>query len=308
MKPLLIVLVGATLVISCTKKSDPSAKKKPQVQQAPQKTAPKTVTFCGKQLPIETTTKAYCRGQATVQASNLTPLTKLRLLDVSETKRLDALNTLAKLPNLKELSLFKTQVKINHLAQLSQLRELKIIHAPYAKTLSPIIRLKHLTYLRCSHCALSDITFVAKLPRLRALTLSHTPSIQKFQPIGTLKELRYLNLSGTQVADLSWITTLTNLEKLFLASTKIKDLRPLVQLTQLRELTLSSKALRDISALPKLKNLDRLNLRGNPNLRRLTPLHKMAWLKVLTIPAKALTKRQLARLKNALPRTNVRTR
>lgn len=306
MRSLLLALTCATLVVGCSKKADPPSQKSPQTQkQSPERIAPRTVSFCGKGLPL-TATKAYCRGQGIVKASPLSDLSKLQLLDVSTTKRLDGVGSLAGLSGLRQLVLFQTEVDVRQLAKLTQLKELKIVKAPYAKDLAPLASLRGLTYLRCSHCAVADLAFLGKLTRLRALTLSHSSAIRDFKIIGGLAELRYLNLNGTAVVDLRWIAGLSKLERLSLASTKVRDLRPLAKLASLRELNLSGTRARDLSVLPRLKNLDRLDLRGIPGLRRLAPLRKMTWLRTLTVPAKALSRRQLARLQKALPRTEVR--
>ncbi len=309
MKHLLPALCCATLALTCGKKNEPTAEKRPATkEQAPPRLVPKTINVCGKRLVIASTQKVYCRGWGAIQASTLSGFAKLRLLDVSSSLRLEGVKHLAALPALRTLTLFRTEVDSAQLATLVQLRELKIIKAPYAKDLTPLAVLTGLTYLRCSHCAVTEVAFLAKMPQLEALSLSHSPSIKSFAPIGGLGKLRFLNLSGTGVSDLSWISGLKKLEKLMLAGTKIKQVKHLAQLTSLRELNLASTRVRDISALPKLKNLDRLNLQGNPQLRRLSPLRKMSWLKTLTVTAKAFSKRQLARLQKALPRTKIRAR
>lgn len=309
MRTVLLALFCVTLALGCGKKAAPSAENKPAAKKPPLKRiVPRTATFCGKNLVVETTRKIYCRGQGVIQASTLSAFARLQLLDVSSARRLEGVDRLAALPALRELVLFKTEVDVRQVAKLKQLRELKIVKAPYAKDLAPLAGLRQLTYLRCSHCAVTDIAFLTKLPRLEALSLSHSRSITVFKPIGALRQVKFLNLNGTLVSNLSWIVRLTKLERLLLAGTKVKDLRPLAGLTGLRDLNLAGTRVRDLTVLPKLKNLDRLSLQNNPQLRRLAPLRKMTWLRILTVTAKVVSKRQLARLRKALPRTTVRAR
>lgn len=309
MRAVLLALGCIALVLGCGRKADPPTQKGPTANRQPLKRiVPRTVDFCGKRLAIDTTRKVYCRDQGVIQAVTLSGFAKLRLLDVSSSVRLEGVDRLASLPAFRELALYKTEVDISQVARLKHLRQLKLVKAPLVKDLAPLVSLTRLSYLRCSHCAVTDIAFLAKLTGLEALSLSHSPSIKVFKPIGALRQVRFLNLNGTGVSDLSWITGLTKLEKLLLAATKVRNLEPLAGLTGLRELNLASTPVRDLSVLPRLINLDKLNLGANPKLRRLAPLRKMTWLKTLTVTAKVVSARQLARLRKALPRTQVRAR
>lgn len=80
-----------------------------------------------------------------------------------------------------------------------------------------------------------------------------------------------LNLTGLPVSDLSPLTSLSNLQRLFLAKTAVTDLAPLTPLAKLQTLSLFGTAVADLSPLAALPNLQSLTF-GDTAVLDLSPL------------------------------------
>ncbi|MFB2975530.1 leucine-rich repeat domain-containing protein [Microseira sp. BLCC-F43] len=104
--------------------------------------------------------------------------------------------------------------------------------------------------------------------------------ISDLSPLSTLTNLNKLWISDNQISDLSPLSTLTNLTKLKSGSNQISELSPLSGLTNLTQLGISNNQISDLSPLSTLTNLTELNLYVNQisDLRPLSGLTNLTQL------------------------------
>ncbi|MCY1055632.1 leucine-rich repeat domain-containing protein [Nannocystis sp. SCPEA4] len=150
------------------------------------------------------------------------------------------LSFLARLPNVRRLLLFRTQVsELGALAKLPQLEELNLAGCPVAD-LSPLVSCRRLRHLTLSHTRVHDLRPLAALDGLQSLDLEGT-SVRDLEPLGAHRGLRELFLDGTEVEDLAPLRGL-GLVRLFMRDTGVADLSPLSRMQSLRVLTLPAAA------------------------------------------------------------------
>lgn len=96
----------------------------------------------------------------------------------------------------------------------------------------------------------------------------HQTEISDLSPLSSLNNLNALYLGWNQISDLTPLIGLTNLQTLYLADNQISDLTPLTGLTKLVSLHLhnyknNKNKISDVRSLARLKNLQVLSLTGN---------------------------------------------
>lgn len=127
-----------------------------------------------------------------------------------------------------------------------------------------------------------------------------------FQPIGIFNNLwqdnfesksvgihfmqvvKILNLNNSNINDISFLSSLTQLQSLFLHNTKIKDISVLSDLTQLQGLFLSNTQVKDISILSSLTQLQTLSL-NNTQVKDISALSGLTQLQHLWIDNTPIT-------------------
>jgi len=100
---------------------------------------------------------------------------------------------------------------------------------------------------------------------ITSLNLYHASNLQDLTPLSTLINLQKLYLYGTSVSDLTPLSTLINLQYLDLNDTRVRDISPLSTLTELRVLDLAYDDIDDITPLSTLTKLQILDLRRTTN-------------------------------------------
>jgi Leucine-rich repeat (LRR) protein len=107
--------------------------------------------------------------------------------------------------------------------------------------------------------------------------------------IENCKNLKILLLGLNKITNLEPLSSLTNLEELYLSQNRtFTDLSPLASLVNLKELDLSSNLIADISSLRSLTNLTTLNLMWN-EITDISPLAEMINLEKLIIFSNQIT-------------------
>jgi hypothetical protein len=155
-----------------------------------------------------------------------------------------------------------TGAGLDHLRNLSQLKELSLARQPVADDdLAFLEQLPRLKTLRLGNTRVTDagLRHLARLQELEWLDLSRTNVTGSgFEELSSLAQLRMLELNGAPVSDegLKGIATLSNLETLNLDSTKITDagLVHLQAMKKLQWLNISFTAVSD-EGLPILEKL-----------------------------------------------------
>ncbi|VAW02330.1 hypothetical protein MNBD_ALPHA07-1330 [hydrothermal vent metagenome] len=105
--------------------------------------------------------------------------------------------------------------------------------------------------------------------------------------ISTLENLQVLYLTGTGVSDLAPLAGLTQLKGLYLTKTQVSDLAPLANLTQLDTLWLTETQVSDLTPLANLTQLEMLSLTKTQvsDLAPLANLTQLTMLDLTEIPA-----------------------
>ena len=132
--------------------------------------------------------------------------------------------------------------------------------------------------------------------------------IRETSSLSTLANLEWLYLSDTPVSDIGTLTVLTNLRRLELNNTPVSDVSSLATLTNLRWLELNNTPVSDVSSLAALTNLQGLGLSNTPvsDVSSLAALTNLQWLSLSNAPVSdvsslaALTNLQWLFLNNTL--------
>lgn len=216
--------------------------------------------------------------------TELVNLEELAIGHYSAVSKIDSIDGLEVLTNLRKLTLANTKVSnIEPIAAFTELEYLNLLGAVEIVSFSPLENLTKLESLSISenfmitkqNLLLHDIRFLAKMTKMRELDLERfqlfdiSPiqgmldlevlefgynTIQDISPIANFKNLKVLSLTRNYIEDISVLEGLTNLEKLFLARNDIVSINSLEQLTQLDRLSLSDNPIFDLSPLYGFSN------------------------------------------------------
>ena len=81
-----------------------------------------------------------------------------------------------------------------------------------------------------------------------------------------------LGLNNNAISDIDVLSTMTDLEYLFLSENRIEDISALGRLEDLKVLRLENNSITDVQSLSELRNLRELSLAQNPSLFDVQPL------------------------------------
>ena len=217
--------------------------------------------------------------------------------DGSQVPHLSSLEDLKYFINLEELSL--TAQDFTDLSPLSQLTNLTVLnlHNSNLSDLSPLSGLTNLEVLDIGGNYLNtptDLSPLRNLTNLRELYLDGVRNLTNLSPLESLTNLEVLDLgytgydamkNRTDYMDLSFLSRLTKLKKLDLASCKVGTLETFSSLTALEELDLSGCPVSDLNPLSGLSQLRVLSFYSNEEGRKvqnLSPLANLTQLEELT--------------------------
>ncbi|CAL6005859.1 Conserved_hypothetical protein [Hexamita inflata] len=185
---------------------------------------------------------------------------------------------------------------INTLSYLVNLKELDLAGNEYID-LDHLKTLVKLTKLNLENCTLTNIDSLKLLINLEELNLSKKLCNEFFDednetkidtnqcdlaPVQFLNKLTILNLNQCGKLKLSYLSTLRNLQQLYVSGTEIEDITALQYLKTLTILDLSNCQLSNIDSLKYLVNLKILNLNQNSNIN-ITPLQYLTQLTKLEL-------------------------
>lgn len=97
---------------------------------------------------------------------------------------------------------------------------------------------KNLLALDIGHNAVRNLNFLYDLPNLKVLILACNIELRDITPVGSLKNLEYLELFKNDIHDISCLANCTNLIDLNICFNRIKDWTPLHGLDKLERLWL----------------------------------------------------------------------
>ena len=186
-------------------------------------------------------------------------------MDKTRVTDMDAFITfLRKLPNLKKVDMFATQLYTKDIDKLAEafpdiefgwtmrigdhwVRTDATAFSTLHNNSSPAHTEKQFKYLKycknllaldIGHNAVMDLSFLYDLPNLKVLILACNINLKDITPVGSLKDLEYLELFKNDINDISCLTNCTKLIDLNICFNRIKDWTPLESLTNLERLWL----------------------------------------------------------------------
>lgn len=154
------------------------------------------------------------------------PVTVVWLMDTKASD--DDLDGVARLTNLRELYLSRTQITdegLRRLSSLAALQKLDVVDTAGLARLKAFPQLEEL-YLTGTQVTDAGISHLAPLRELRNLDVFDTPITDRsLRTIASLHKLQRLGLSGTKVTDASLgpISRLGNLREIFLEKTRVTE-------------------------------------------------------------------------------------
>ena len=154
-----------------------------------------------------------------------------------------------------------------------------------------LLEMGSLKVLRANDRGISDLTGLETASRLRELHLTHN-AITDLTPLSGLKKLYHLDLVHNEtLSDLSPLSSLSNLNVLFIRHNTISDLSPLTELTTLHHIGMDHNIIEDLSPIAGLHNLRGLGIGDNliTDLTPLKDLKKLEWIGMSGNPPADLT-------------------
>ncbi len=121
---------------------------------------------------------------------------------------------------------------------------------------------------------ITDLSPLASLNKLYRLELNHNEILSDLTPLSSLPNLNILFITGNTISDLSPLTELTTLYDLYMRQNIIEDLSPIAGLHNLRYLVIGDNLITDLTPLKDLKKLEFIRMSGNPPAD-LTPLSEL---------------------------------
>ena len=171
---------------------------------------------------------------------------------------------LRKLPNLKKVDMFSTQIYSKDIDKLAAafpdiefgwtmrigdhwVRTDATAFSTLHNNSSPAHTEKQFQYLKycknllaldIGHNGVKDLSFLYDLPNLKVLILACNINLKDITPVGSLKNLEYLELFKNDINDISCLANCTNLLDLNICFNRIKDWTPIHGLDKLERLWL----------------------------------------------------------------------
>ncbi|XP_056167817.1 disease resistance protein RUN1-like isoform X2 [Syzygium oleosum] len=120
----------------------------------------------------------------------------LRFYDLESTDRWSCLHTLKYLSRIDVCRSCLTEIPLDVLGQLENLRELHVLHCLFLKRLSHIQSLRKLAVLEVSHCPLLvEIRGLEQSESVESLTISSCPSLKELLDFFCLQNIKKLDIS-----------------------------------------------------------------------------------------------------------------
>jgi Leucine-rich repeat (LRR) protein len=170
----------------------------------------------------------------------------------------------ADLQKLKSLYPMDIKGKITSLQGLEQAVNMQSLFLPgqSIKNITPLGKLKKLTFLALDGNQITDLTPLSGLSNLENLVVDDN-KIKSLAPLKNSNKLTDLLASNNQIADLSPIKNL-KLKWILMNGNKVQDLTPLKNHPTLEYLYLDDNLIKDIEVLETLPNLREVSLINNP--------------------------------------------
>jgi len=167
-------------------------------------------------------------------------------------------NLFSFMPNLKSLHLRQCEEIERHSDRLSVLKKLEVISL---LGVSPT----------------DSLSWLGRMKRLSSIYLFYgSKGDIDLRPLSSLTNLQTLFIQGCKIDDLSPLSGLAQLRTLTLTDCSIKDARPIAAIGSLFDLDLSRNLLTDVGYLSGLNGLKRLVLTNNPLVSNVCPVANQA--------------------------------
>ena len=191
----------------------------------------------------------YIDGAETISLQRIPSLSSLTKLSIDGTG-VNAIDLINKCPNLKELSLYKTNVcKGGILPRLDIFRRIETlaIWNEEIENISAIglcsSSLKSLNM--SSNSKLADISPIHALFLLERLEMNFNNELVDITPLSKLNNLKYLNMrDNKKLSDISPLSGLRQLEYLDIRNTSIRNYNPILPLRLLKDLKIGEYSLK----------------------------------------------------------------
>lgn len=221
---------------------------------------------------------------------DLSPLGDLELLEkiviVGDVANIDFI---ANLPNLKSIKLIDSPLldNLEPLAGLVNINEIALDNCEALSSLhslAKLVKLKHLSVRNCSK--INDIGIIASLPEIETLNFSRCELLEDISPLASNPTLTSLNLSGCwRLSDITPLMTAGSLTELSIAGcNQIENIDCLSRNTKLKYLNLAGcYKLKNLAPVSLLLDLETLSLSYCSQISNLQPLENLQKLKILDL-------------------------
>ena len=190
-------------------------------------------------------------------------LSNLEILTISGvTVSQDNLAAIAKLPNLKKLTLKNCGLSgISVLADATGITHLDLSENAI-KDIDSIGKMKVLQEAKLQQNAIASIAPLSGLSSLSTLDISHN-AVTTLAPLSGATALTWLNAANNKISKLGDLGKLSALEYLSLKANKLTNVSTIASCTALTDLNIAENAVSDISSFAKLKKLMYLDFSKN---------------------------------------------
>ncbi len=204
--------------------------------------------------------------QSVSDISPIATLTKLKVLNLTQNRKISDIRPLAELADLEWLGLDSNLITdISPLKNLVMLQFLNLQYNP-VNDISALSNVKNLRELWLSDASLDDLSALSGMHRLELLWLNRC-SVGDISRLISLVNVKVMKLAWNRIYNISSLTTMQKLEWVALEKNYISDISPLRDLPNLRYVRLWDNRITNIKPLVDNSGIgkgDIVGLDGNP--------------------------------------------
>lgn len=226
-------------------------------------TVPENATSFADLSYMQFVTKLIISGGPTGQLSNLSQMTSLTELSISNVSvQNEELPIIGNLPMLESLTL--TNCGLSTTTGLENAKKLTYLDISNntVRNITALASMRDLTQVYLQHNAVTDLSALNALTSISKLDVSYN-AITSLSPICGSGGINWLNADNNQLGDLAQIGNLINLNFFSCANNSLTDISAISGCVALEELNLSGNKISDASALSALTSVTMLNLAQN---------------------------------------------
>lgn len=222
--------------------------------------------------------------------SHLSDLQALEFISIESMTKIDSLEFVKNMMNLKSLYLASSDIK--NIDALADKKQLTNVSLPYAQIqdITALHDLLELVWVNFYNNAIENIDGLKRCQKLTSINVGNN-QITSIAALQTMPELTYLNITNNKIEDLTPIESLDKLNRIDAANNRIKNIIFLANLKELTFLNIANNKVTAIGSINECRQLSYLNIADNliENIDFLTAKKSLKELHISNNPIRSIS-------------------